>query len=150
MRQVLVLGNPNWKPSLLGLVANSFSEEHSRPVFVWGRSREPVNTEGKKIDNVIKGSCRSSGNIDIVALMEKAKDVFLEFGGHKGAGGFSLLQENVHTLEERLNEAFLSLSNENIVEDVVVDKKISLDEVNWARGRTGEGGRSVVCWLAHW
>jgi single-stranded-DNA-specific exonuclease len=131
MRQVLVLGNPNWKPSLLGLVANSFSEEHSRPVFVWGRSREPVNTEGKKIDNVIKGSCRSSGNIDIVALMEKAKDVFLEFGGHKGAGGFSLLQENVHTLEERLNEAFLSLSNENIVEDVVVDKKISLDEVNW-------------------
>ena len=102
MKNVLVLGNPEWKPSLLGLVANSFSDEHNRPVFLWGR-------EGSNGSTIIKGSCRSGGDVDIVKLMEKAKDVFLEYGGHKGAGGFSVSQENIHTLEEKLNEAFLKL-----------------------------------------
>ena len=126
MRDVLVLGNPEWKPSLLGLVASSFSDEHNRPVFFWGREG---SEEG---DSVIKGSCRSGGNTNVVALMEKAKDVFLEFGGLKGAGGFSVSQENIHTLEDKLNEAFRELVKEPGESNVVfVDKKLSLDDVNW-------------------
>jgi len=124
MKHVLVFGNPEWKPSLLGLVANSFSDLHTRPVFFWGRNGE---SEG-----LLKGSCRAGGDTDIVALMEKVKDVFVEYGGHKGAGGFSVLQENIHTLEDRLNEAFLELMKENkIIEDTLVDKRLSLDDVNW-------------------
>lgn len=124
MKQVLVLGNPEWKPSLLGLVANSFSDEHGRPVFLWGR-------EGVNGDSVIKGSCRSSGNMNIVSLMEKAKDAFLEYGGHSGAGGFSVSVDNIHHLEEKLNNAFLKLQKEIVSEKVLIDKKISIDDVNW-------------------
>ncbi len=131
MKKVLVFGNPEWKPSLLGLVANSFSDEHERPVFFWGRNGE---SEG-----VLKGSCRSGGETDIVKLMEKAKDVFVDFGGHKGAGGFSVLQENIHTLEERLNEAFIELMQEDkIILDTLLDKKVSLDDVNWNTYRSVE------------
>ncbi len=126
MRHVLVLGNPEWKPSLLGLVANSFSDEHERPVFFWGREG---SAEG---ETVIKGSCRAGGDTNVVALMEKAKDVFIEYGGHKGAGGFSISTENIHTLEDRLNAAYLELTSETkIIEDTLVDKKLSLDDVNW-------------------
>ncbi len=130
MRQVIVVGNPEWKPSLLGLVANSFSDEHSRPVFLWGREG---NTDG---DTVIKGSCRAGGETDVVALMSKIADQFIEFGGHKGAGGFSVTHEKIHTLEERLNAAFLILTKENAASgsgdaDILIDKKISLDDVNW-------------------
>ncbi len=130
MRQVLVVGNPNWKPSLLGLVANSFSDEHNQPVFFWGRSDSTgVDREG---GNLIKGSCRAGGDTDVVALMEKAKDVFVDYGGHTGAGGFSVLQENIHTLEDRLNLAFLELvKEEKIRPDVLIDKKLSLDDINW-------------------
>ncbi len=124
MRQVLVFGNPEWKPSLLGLVANSFSDEHERPVFFWGRNGEA--------EGVLKGSCRAGGNTNIVRLMEKAKDIFVDYGGHTGAGGFSILQENVHTLEERLNEAYLELLQEKVEDEgVLVDKKLSLDDVTW-------------------
>ena len=66
-RSVLVFGNPEWKPSLLGLVVNSFSDEHERPAFFWGRNGES--------DGLIKGSCRSGGNLNIVRLMEKVKDL---------------------------------------------------------------------------
>lgn len=124
MKHVFVFGNPEWKPSLLGLVANSFSDEHNRPVFFWGRNGDE--------DGIIKGSCRAGGDTDIVRLMEKVKDVFIDYGGHKGAGGFSVLQENIHTLEDRLNDAFLELmKEEKIIEDTLIDKKLSLDDVNW-------------------
>ncbi len=125
MKHVLVFGNPEWKPSLLGLVANSFSDEHNRPVFFWGR-------EGSNGSAIIKGSCRAGGDTDVVSLMEKVKDVFVDYGGHKGAGGFSVMQENIHTLEDRLNEAFLEMMKENkVTEDTLLDKKLSLDEVSW-------------------
>lgn len=129
MKKVLVFGNPEWKPSLLGLVANSFSDEHNRPVFFWGR-------EGGENGSIIKGSCRAGGDTDVVKLMEKAnginRDVFVDYGGHTGAGGFSVLQENIHTLEDRLNEAYLELmKEEKIKPDILIDKKLSLDDVNW-------------------
>ena len=92
---VIVIGNPEWKPSLLGLVANSLVEEYMRPVFVWGRDG----------DNKLKGSCRSYNGYDLYQLMEKAKDSFIEFGGHKGAGGFTTDLEKLTTLEEKLSEA---------------------------------------------
>ncbi len=126
MRHVFVFGNPEWKPSLLGLVANSFSDEHARPVFFWGRNGESGD------EGVIKGSCRSGGDTDIVKLMEKCKDIFVDYGGHKGAGGFSLLQENIHHLEDRLNQAFQELiKEEQIIADTLLDKKLTLDDVNW-------------------
>jgi single-stranded-DNA-specific exonuclease len=124
MKNVLVLGNPEWKPSLLGLVANSFSDEHSRPVFLWGR-------EGTNGSAIIKGSCRSGNGISVVELMEAAKDIFVEYGGHSGAGGFSVAQENIHRLEEKLNIAFLKLKSENSVAEILVDKKLRLADVDW-------------------
>lgn len=125
MKKVLVVGNPEWKPSLLGLVANSFSDEHGRPVFLWGR-------EGSNGSSVIKGSCRAGGDTNVVSLMEKIKDVFIDYGGHKGAGGFSVSHEHIHTLEDRLNAAFEELLQEKPADDIVlVDRALSLDDVNW-------------------
>jgi single-stranded-DNA-specific exonuclease len=123
LRNVIVLGNPEWKPSLLGLVANSFSDEHDRPVFLWGR-------EG---GTVIKGSCRSGGSVDIMKLMEHVKDVFIDFGGHTGAGGFSITFDQVHELEQKLNDAYDILVKEKSMMPVVlhVDKEVSVDDVQW-------------------
>ncbi len=92
---VIVVGNPEWRPALVGLVCNSLVEEYERPVFVWGRDG----------GGVLKGSCRSYNSYDLCTLMEGAKEAFIEFGGHTGAGGFSVTLENITTLEEKLSEA---------------------------------------------
>lgn len=121
-RSVLVIGNPHWKPALLGLAANSFAEELGKPVFVWGRDA----------DGVIKGSSRSGGTVSVVALMERAKDAFLEFGGHAASGGFSVPQESIHTLEERLSAAFDALAHEpKPVEGAAYDATLALDDITW-------------------
>ncbi len=102
---VIVVGNPEWRPALLGLVANSLVEEYARPVFVWGRDG----------DGVLKGSCRSYNGYDLCALMEAVSDSFIEFGGHAGAGGFSVTLANLTTLEERLSKALSSFAGLNPV-----------------------------------
>jgi single-stranded-DNA-specific exonuclease len=123
MREILVMGNPNWRPSLLGLVANSLKDDHSRPVFLWGR-------EG---GTLIKGSCRSDGSVSVVELMEAVKESFVVFGGHAFSGGFSVSHEKIHSLEENLNVAYRKLMEKGAPEKekVRIDKKITLEDVTW-------------------
>ncbi len=123
MDKVIVLGNPDWKPSLLGLVANSLVGDHSRPVFLWGR----VGNE------IIKGSCRSSGEVSVVEVMSYAKEVFIDFGGHKMSGGFSVSIDKVHLLENALVKGYELAVNsfKDGDGDIVLDKKLNLDDVSW-------------------
>lgn len=95
LRSVVVLGSPEWKPSLLGLVAGTLAEEYERPVFLWGRE------EG----TTIKGSCRSYGGANLFALMKHVESRFIECGGHAYSGGFSITEEHLFTLEDALVEA---------------------------------------------
>lgn len=121
-KQVLVIGNPDWKPSLLGLVANSLKDDHGCPVFLWGRDG----------GDVLKGSCRSDGSVDLVALMREVEAGILEeFGGHSMSGGFAVVQEKVHLLEEKLNESYKKLTqNGNFQTEILgPDMKITFDDV---------------------
>ena len=99
--KVVVLGNPEWKPSLLGLVANSIVEERGGVVCVWGRDA----------NGCIKGSCRSDGSVSVVELFANAPGAVIEFGGHAASGGFSVSHEGVHTLGESLARAAESMEH---------------------------------------
>lgn len=122
VRDVLVMGDPRWRPSLLGLAANSLVEEYQRPVFLWGR-------EGS---NTIKGSCRSDGSANVVALMSHSKNIFIDFGGHRYSGGFSVEHEHIHELEASLLSSYEALrAEEHVPDPEYIDKELSLDEVNW-------------------
>ncbi len=122
MRNVIVMGNPLWKPALLGLAANSLMEAHSRPVFLWGREGE----------GTFKGSCRSDGSVDVLLLMSKTlPGVFAQFGGHKMAAGFTISNEKIHFLEEEIAKAYEAARQERVPESIFIDKKLSLDDINW-------------------
>ena len=93
--KIVAFGNPEWKPALLGLAANSIMEARGGLVCLWGR-----DAEGR-----LKGSCRSDGSISVVDLFTSARDAFVEFGGHEKSGGFSVSHDRVHTLHESLAAA---------------------------------------------
>lgn len=120
---VLVLGSPQWRPSLVGLAATKLSEEHNRPVFLWGKDG----------NGVFKGSCRSGGGVSVVKLMEQAAESFLEHGGHHFSGGFAVRDESIFSLSEKLNEAFEQLgAAATINKEVQIDEVLTLDEVTMA------------------
>jgi single-stranded-DNA-specific exonuclease len=76
---------------------------------------------------MLKGSCRSYNGYDLFVLMSNAKDSFIEFGGHKGAGGFSVTLESLTALEENLSEALKGLSCEE--EGIESGLVISLNDI---------------------
>lgn len=125
---VLVIGNPNWSPALLGLVATSLVKDYGVPVFLWGRG-----------ENVIKGSCRSDGFCDVVGVMrdvqEKHPNLFINAGGHSFSGGYSVNDEYIHEFRERIKESYVSLfgssSSESKVLNYLADAVLLPEQVNW-------------------
>lgn len=120
LRSVIVLGDPEWRPALLGLVANGIAEEYGRPVFLWGR-------EGNM---VLKGSVRSGGGVHALALMEAARSAFIEFGGHAASGGFSVAADAIFSLEDCLVDALSTLEKKASARDLSsrADAELSPEE----------------------
>ena len=122
LRSVIALGDPDWRPALLGLVANGISEEYDRPVFLWGR-------EGSAR---YKGSVRS-GRVHALALMGAAHETFEEFGGHAASGGFTILPDAIFSFEDRLVEAFNRVTGTDDDSHVLVpdaDADLAADEIS--------------------
>ena len=121
-RDVIVVGDPTWRVGVLGLVASKIVEEYKKTAFVWG-------LEGGE---TIKGSCRSNGEINLVDLMSKLPEGTLSsFGGHSGAGGFSLEHNSIHFLEERLNIIYKDLPKQIFSEEKYsVDSLLDLSDIN--------------------
>jgi single-stranded-DNA-specific exonuclease len=103
---VIVYGNPKWRPALAGLVATKIADEYRRPVFIWGRDG----------NDVLKGSCRSGGGVSVVSLMNATKHLFKEFGGHHASGGFSLIEGKVFSFSDSINDAYALLAIDLIEE----------------------------------
>ena len=123
---IIVMGNPNWRPGILGLVANSLMQASGKPVFLWGRDygSTPEEQEG-----LLRGSCRSNGKVNVVELMQAAGDIFDHFGGHAASGGFSVSEGRVHELGPRLAAAFAKLPLQAPVEEVLVDRNLDMADV---------------------
>lgn len=124
-KEIIVIGNPIWKIGVLGLVAGKISDHYQKPVFVWGRDE----------NELIKGSCRSNDFVSVFDLMEKNKELFIEYGGHEMAGGFTVADDKIHLLESALSESFKELVQKSPLDSLVeVDLSGRLDLVkmkNW-------------------
>lgn len=119
--QVIVLGDPSWKPALLGLAANSIMAERGGVVCLWGR-----DAHGR-----LKGSCRSDGAIALPDLFVAAGDALEAFGGHKASGGFTVSPDQVHTLQGSFAAAASSLASTPKQDDASThDALLSLPQIS--------------------
>ncbi len=119
--RAIVLGNPEWKPALLGLAANSVMSDYGGLVCMWGR-----DAEGK-----LKGSCRTDGSVNLMDVFARSRAIFDECGGHACSGGFSISHDNVHRLPEALAQAVAdSVTGETARAEVVSDAIVTLREAS--------------------
>ena len=127
---VFVLGNPAWPLGVLGLAAARLTEKYYCPVFLWGENGRQE----------IKGSCRSDGTVNIVELMKLADELaapaaggvnlFLNYGGHAGAGGFSLRRERLSELATHLQTAYQQLAKSPTNQDnLFYDSELTLADL---------------------
>src|SRR3989338_2239711 len=124
-REVIVIGNSNWKVGVLGLVAGKISDAYKKPAFVWGKDE----------NDCIRGSCRSDGSVSVVELMTETREYFIDFGGHELAGGFTVHNQKIHFLEEALSVSFHKVKKEKTENEIIYDIKTDLSAVNMKNWR---------------
>ena len=125
---IIVVGHASWRVGVLGIVAGKVMDEFDRPAFVWG-GEGMIRIDGET--RYMKGSCRSNGAVNVVALMEAAGEIFSTYGGHELAGGFSISEESALVLEELLCEKYAALEKEIVANPAnTIDTILSLSDVN--------------------
>jgi single-stranded-DNA-specific exonuclease len=110
-----------WTVGIVGLVAARLVEDRGRPAVV-----------GADLGDVVRGSCRSDGSLDLGATLERCSDLFIRFGGHAGAAGFEIATDRWDEFRSR----FLALAAESVPPDprlaIAVDLALPALDVDYA------------------
>lgn len=115
--KVQVVFLPDCHESLAGIVAGRLRERYNRPALVITRG-----------EDCVKGSARSVEAYDMFHQLSACGDLFIKFGGHKMAAGFSLREEDIPVLRKRLNET-CSLTEADFVPTVRIDSRLPFSMV---------------------
>ena len=118
---ILVVYLPDCHESLAGIIAGRIREKYHKPVFVLTSAEEGV-----------KGSGRSIEAYSIYEEMNKVKELFARFGGHRQAAGLTLAAEDGFSdvqLADRFRKALnanSTLKSEDFEEVVHIDVPLPL------------------------
>ncbi|MCI5066339.1 single-stranded-DNA-specific exonuclease RecJ [bacterium] len=107
----LVVWDKDFHTGVIGIVAQRLVEHFYRPAAVLGYD-----------DGKFKGSVRGIKGMSVVELLSRVQDHLIQFGGHDGAGGFSLAEENV----EMFARAFEAESKE-MLKDIETHPTVEAD-----------------------
>lgn len=81
---------------LIGIVAGHLTEKHGVPAIVF--------TPSSKDPNILKGSGRSTDDVDLKALLDTCASDIEKYGGHPGAAGLSIKKEKLDEFRMHLQE----------------------------------------------
>lgn len=98
-----------------GIVAGKLKEEYHRPAL--------IVTENKET-GILKGTGRSIDAINLYDLLKTQEDLFLTFGGHKAACGFSLNCDKLPDFENGLRNVLKKMREDN---PTLMDEVLSID-----------------------
>ena len=119
--RVLVVYLPDCHESLAGIIAGKVREKFGKPAFVLTKGEEGI-----------KGSGRSIEAYHMYEEMNRLKELFLRYGGHKMAAGLSLAgEEEMKLLRVKLNQN-CTLAEDDFEEIVHIDVPMPLSYANKA------------------
>jgi len=116
-----VIKAPGAHEGVAGIVAGNIKETYYRPVFICTPNE----------DGTLKGTGRCIPGINLHELMAKHSDLFIRFGGHAGACGFSMKEENFAELRAIMQDEIKQLVNDDpgiLTENLYIEKELSAEE----------------------
>ncbi len=113
-KPIIIAWGENWHEGVIGIVAAKLVRKYEVPVILFSVNKD-----------LAKGSARSVGEINIIDIIKKQKDILLGYGGHKGAAGISIKKENLPLFKKRMQEYF-----SNIPKDLFSPKEEILGEID--------------------
>lgn len=110
--KVIVAALDDCHEGVIGIVAGRLKEKYVKPVLVV-----------TKHDGVYKGSGRSIDNYNLYEEINRIGDLFIKYGGHKGAAGFSFEFDKLDAIREALNSN-CTLTESDFVKKFYIDGDI--------------------------
>ena len=108
----IIMVSGEYHEGVLGIVASNIVEKYQKPVFIMNEK-----------EGILKGSARSIFDFNIYVAMNKISDLFIAFGGHTLAAGFSFNASNFDKIEEFLDNEFEEFKKHN---ELKSSKKIDI------------------------
>lgn len=112
--RVLVLSGENWHHGIIGIIAARMVDRFDKPAFI-------ITIEGE----TARGSARAFGDFSVFKALEYCSDLLLKYGGHSGAGGFTLRTDKLSEFTERLQEYARTSFEYMPIPDITADKLLS-------------------------
>jgi len=101
VKRVLFFSGKNWSHGVIGIVASKIEETFGKPCFI-----------ASELNGEIRGSARAFGEFSVFKALSYCSECLEKFGGHQGAGGFTIKNGMDEKFDEMLQEyAFINHRN---------------------------------------
>ncbi len=111
--------HPDFNSGVVGLAASRLVETFYRPAIV-----------GQEMEDVTRCSCRSIPEFHITQALDACADLLVRHGGHAAAAGFTVRNENLPELRQRLlNLANEKLAGQDLRPTLQADMEVALGEM---------------------
>jgi single-stranded-DNA-specific exonuclease len=123
---LLLIGHEDLPAGIVGLVASRLVEQYYRPAIVYQLGEEES-----------RASARSIPEFDVTGALRSCSDLFVRFGGHRMAAGFTAENEQLPAIKEHLiARAGELLAGEDLTPALDIDAELPLremrsDEIRW-------------------
>lgn len=117
-KKVLVVYGEGWHHGVIGIAASKLAEHFGKPVFL-------ISDDGEEA----RGSARNMGDFSVVDALRACSELLTKYGGHVGAGGFSLKKENLMAFDDALQKYADSLDAPYYVYEIKAVKSVSPEEI---------------------
>ncbi|MGE5225198.1 MAG: single-stranded-DNA-specific exonuclease RecJ [Omnitrophica WOR_2 bacterium] len=116
---LLFAAHPDFNPGVVGLAASRLTDLYYRPAIVAYQG-----------ETFTRASCRSIAEFNITQALDQCTDLLERYGGHAAAAGFTVRNENLPELLERLQGlASEQLSSRDLRPILEADAEVTLSDL---------------------
>lgn len=120
---VIVVAEKKFHHGVIGIVASKILDRYYKPTIIM---------EIKPLEGMATASCRSTEAFNMIEALNSMRDIFIKYGGHAGAAGFSIAIENIEEFSKRINEyAVENLNSEDTKKPIKIDCELSMIKISF-------------------
>ncbi len=123
LKNVIVVASKDFHHGVIGIVASKIVDKYYKPTIIM---------EIKEDENIAVASCRSIDNFSMIEALNTMPDIFLKYGGHDGAAGFSIPADKIQEFSHRINSYAGSILDEgDFQKPVKIEKEILFHKISY-------------------
>ena len=127
---VIIDYSPEYHHGIIGIAASKIVDTYYKPVIIM---------EVKEDEGIAVGSCRSIEGFNILNALQSMPELFVKFGGHAGAAGFTIPIKNIELFKRKINEyAKKILKDDDFIKIINIDKQIPMQKMSYEFFKTIE------------